>query len=35
MDDRNYRKNNVILEIKGIGVTFDGFHALTDVNSVC
>lgn len=30
--NENYRKNNVVLEIKGIGVTFDGFHALTDVN---
>lgn len=27
-----YEKKNVVLEIKGIGVTFDGFHALTDVN---
>lgn len=26
------KKNQVVLEIKGIGVTFDGFHALTDVN---
>lgn len=26
------KKKNVILAIKGIGVTFDGFHALTDVN---
>ena len=30
--NENYKKNNVVLEIKGIGVTFDGFHALTDVN---
>lgn len=27
-----YEKKNVVLEIKGIGVTFDGFHALADVN---
>ena len=27
-----YEKKNVVLEIKGIGVTFDGIHALTDVN---
>ena len=24
--------DNTVLEIRGIGVTFDGFHALTDVN---
>lgn len=29
--DRKDRKS-CVLEVKGIGVTFDGFHALTDVN---
>ena len=30
--NENYKKNNVVLEIKGIGVTFDGLHAFTDLN---